>query len=77
MNESDRQELARYGVATVYEAAGRTGLIDIPLVQLIPGSRVAGPARTVRCANTCPASRAAACTAWVRTPRNGRLRAGS
>ena len=49
MNESDRQELARYGVATVYEAAGRTGLIDTPLVQLIPGSRVAGPARTVRC----------------------------
>ena len=49
MNESDRKELARYGVATVYEAAGRTGLIDIPLVQLIPGSRVAGPARTVLC----------------------------
>jgi 4-hydroxy-4-methyl-2-oxoglutarate aldolase len=49
MNESDRQELARYGVATVYEAVGRTGLIDIPLVQLIPGSRAAGPARTVRC----------------------------
>ena len=49
MNERDRQELPRYGVATVYEAAGRTGLIDIPLVQLIPGSRVAGPARTVRC----------------------------
>jgi 4-hydroxy-4-methyl-2-oxoglutarate aldolase len=49
MNEIDRQELARYGVATVYEAAGRTGLIDIPLVQLILGSRVAGPARTVRC----------------------------
>jgi 4-hydroxy-4-methyl-2-oxoglutarate aldolase len=49
MNESDRKELAHYGVATVYEAAGRTGLIDIPLVQLIPGSRVAGPARTVRC----------------------------
>ena len=49
MNEIDRQELARYVVATVYEAAGRTGLIDIPLVQLILGSRVAGPARTVRC----------------------------
>jgi 4-hydroxy-4-methyl-2-oxoglutarate aldolase len=49
MNESDMHELARYGVATVYEAAGRTGLIDIPLVQLIAGSRVAGPARTVRC----------------------------
>jgi len=49
MNKSDINELARYGVATVYEAAGRTGLIDIPLVQLIPASRVAGPARTVRC----------------------------
>lgn len=49
MNESDLNELARYGVATVYEAAGRTGLIDIPLLQLIPGSRVAGRVRTVRC----------------------------
>ena len=49
MNESELNELAHYGVATVYEAAGRTGLIDIPLIQLIPGSRVAGPARTVRC----------------------------
>ena len=49
MNESDMHELARYGLATVYEAAGRTGLIDIPLAQLIAGSRVAGPARTVRC----------------------------
>jgi 4-hydroxy-4-methyl-2-oxoglutarate aldolase len=42
-------ELAELGVATVYEAAGRTGLIDVELTQLIPGSRVAGPARTVRC----------------------------
>src|SRR5215472_7530494 len=49
MNKNDIQELARYGVATAYEAAGRTGLIDIPLLQLIPGSRVAGRARTVRC----------------------------
>ena len=49
MNESERNELARYGVATVYEAAGRTGLLDIPLMQLLPGSRVAGAARTVRC----------------------------
>ena len=49
MNASDINELARYGVATVYEAAGRTGLIDIPLVQLIAGSRVAGRACTVRC----------------------------
>jgi 4-hydroxy-4-methyl-2-oxoglutarate aldolase len=37
------------GVATVYEASGREGLIDVPLIQLLPGSRVAGPARTVLC----------------------------
>src|SRR5579863_7952185 len=49
MNESNINELTGYGVATVYEAAGRTGLIDIPLLQLIAGSRVAGPARTIRC----------------------------
>lgn len=43
-------ELARLGSATVYEASGREGLIDVDLRQLIPGSRAAGPARTVRCA---------------------------
>jgi 4-hydroxy-4-methyl-2-oxoglutarate aldolase len=37
------------GVATVYEASGREGLIDIPLIQIIPDSRVAGPARTALC----------------------------
>jgi 4-hydroxy-4-methyl-2-oxoglutarate aldolase len=42
-------EFARLGSATVYEASGREGLIDIPLVQVVPGSRVAGPARPVRC----------------------------
>jgi 4-hydroxy-4-methyl-2-oxoglutarate aldolase len=42
-------ELARLGTATVYEASGRRGLIDASLVQLVPGSRAAGPARTVRC----------------------------
>jgi 4-hydroxy-4-methyl-2-oxoglutarate aldolase len=42
-------ELAELGSATVYEAAGREGLIDLDLHQLIPGSRAAGPARTVRC----------------------------
>src|ERR1700760_2138888 len=42
-------ELARLGVATVYEAAGRQGLIDADLVQVVPGSRCAGPARTVLC----------------------------
>lgn len=37
------------GSATVYEAAGRAGLVDAAFVQIVPGSRVAGPARTVRC----------------------------
>jgi 4-hydroxy-4-methyl-2-oxoglutarate aldolase len=41
--------LARLGTATVYEASGRRGLIDVPLVQIVLGSRAAGPARTVRC----------------------------
>jgi 4-hydroxy-4-methyl-2-oxoglutarate aldolase len=43
-------ELARLGSATVFEASGREGLVDLDLHQVIPGSRVAGPARTVRCA---------------------------
>jgi 4-hydroxy-4-methyl-2-oxoglutarate aldolase len=42
-------DLARLGSATVYEASGREGLVDLALHQLIPGSRAAGPARTVRC----------------------------
>jgi 4-hydroxy-4-methyl-2-oxoglutarate aldolase len=42
-------ELARLGSATVYEAGGRRGYIDCDLHQIVPGSRVAGPARTVRC----------------------------
>ncbi|HJS29507.1 MAG TPA: 4-carboxy-4-hydroxy-2-oxoadipate aldolase/oxaloacetate decarboxylase [Anaerolineales bacterium] len=44
-----RRTAAGFGVATVYEASGREGLIDIPLIQIIPGSRAAGPARTVLC----------------------------
>lgn len=43
-------ELARLGTATVYEASGRQGLLEVDLIQVIAGSRVAGPARTVRCA---------------------------
>ena len=42
-------ELAELGSATVYEAAGREGLVDETFVQVVPGSRAAGPARTVRC----------------------------
>ena len=43
-------ELGELGSATVFEASGREGLIDLDLHQVIPGSRAAGPARTVRCA---------------------------
>jgi 4-hydroxy-4-methyl-2-oxoglutarate aldolase len=42
-------ELARLGTATVHEAAGRAQIVDVPLIQVVPGSRAAGPARTVRC----------------------------
>ena len=42
-------ELARLGAATVYEASGRRGLVDVELRQIVPGSRACGPARTVRC----------------------------
>ena len=43
-------DLARLGSATVYEGGGRGGFVDADLVQVVPGSRAAGPARTVRCA---------------------------
>ena len=42
-------ELAQLGSATVHEAAGRAPFVDVPLVQVLPGSHAAGPARTVRC----------------------------
>ena len=45
------EELARLGVATVHEAQGKTGLVDIPLLQVVPGTRVAGRARTALCGN--------------------------
>ena len=43
------EELAALGSATVYEASGREGLIDLPLIQIVSGSTAAGPARTVAC----------------------------
>jgi 4-hydroxy-4-methyl-2-oxoglutarate aldolase len=49
MTTSDIPRFSELGVATVYEASGREGLIDIPLIQVIPSSRVAGPARTALC----------------------------
>jgi 4-hydroxy-4-methyl-2-oxoglutarate aldolase len=47
---SASEELARLGSATVYEGGGRGRFVNADLVQVVPGSRVAGPARTVRCA---------------------------
>ena len=41
--------LAGFGTATVCEAAGGEGIVDVDLKQVIPGSRAAGPARTVLC----------------------------
>ena len=50
MNENEKiARLAEIGTATVYEASGRQGLIDLPLIQVVPKSRVAGKARTVLC----------------------------
>src|SRR4051794_34132580 len=42
-------ELARLGTATVYEAAGREGLLDLDLVRVVPESAAAGLARPVMC----------------------------
>lgn len=49
MNPEQLMRLSELGVATIYEASGQEGLIDIPLIQLIAKSRAAGPARTVQC----------------------------
>ena len=49
MNTNGIARLGELGVATVYEASGREGLIDISLRQIIPNSRVAGPARIALC----------------------------
>ena len=49
VNEDVYTRFAALGVATVYEAAGRAGLIDVPLIQVVPQTSAAGPARTVAC----------------------------
>jgi 4-hydroxy-4-methyl-2-oxoglutarate aldolase len=49
MSPTVYEELAELGSATVYEAGGRRGYVDTDLTQVIPGSRAAGPARTVSC----------------------------
>jgi 4-hydroxy-4-methyl-2-oxoglutarate aldolase len=49
MTDEAIAELAALGSATVYEAGGRGGYVDLDLIQILAGSRVAGPARTVKC----------------------------
>ena len=49
MTKDELIRLSELGVATIYEASGQEGLMDAPLIQLLPGSRVAGPARTALC----------------------------
>lgn len=44
---TDFEELASMGVSTLYEAAGRRGLVDVALHRIVGGA-AAGPARTVR-----------------------------
>ncbi|HEX6725262.1 MAG TPA: 4-carboxy-4-hydroxy-2-oxoadipate aldolase/oxaloacetate decarboxylase [Gaiella sp.] len=46
---TDYAAVAALGVATIHEAAGRVGIVDLPLTRVVPGSRVAGPARTALC----------------------------
>jgi 4-hydroxy-4-methyl-2-oxoglutarate aldolase len=42
-------ELARLGSSTVYEADGQASQVDADFFRVLPGSRAAGPARTVVC----------------------------
>jgi 4-hydroxy-4-methyl-2-oxoglutarate aldolase len=45
----DLDALASYGVATVHEASGRTGILGPDLVARVPGSRIAGSVVTAVC----------------------------
>jgi 4-hydroxy-4-methyl-2-oxoglutarate aldolase len=49
VTDNRMRELAEAGVATVYEAYGRRGLIEGPWDVVSPGRSVAGPARTAVC----------------------------
>jgi 4-hydroxy-4-methyl-2-oxoglutarate aldolase len=43
MTDDPIAELAAVGSATVYEAGGRRGYVDLDLIQILAGSRAAAP----------------------------------
>lgn len=45
--QTSYEEMARFGTATIFDASGQNGLVDLDLIQVVPGSRTAGPARTL------------------------------
>jgi 4-hydroxy-4-methyl-2-oxoglutarate aldolase len=47
--DDQMEELARLGSSTVYEADGQASQVDADFIRIVPGSRAAGPARTVVC----------------------------
>jgi len=49
MTPDDLTRLSELGVATAYEAAGREGLLDLPLIQLLPAAARPAP-RAPSCA---------------------------
>jgi len=49
MHASPESAAAAYGVSTMFEAAGRSGLVDLDLIAHLPHAKVAGRARTVLC----------------------------
>ncbi len=43
------RKAASFGVSTMFEANGRTGLVDLDLIAHLPTAKIAGRARTVFC----------------------------
>ncbi|GAC1348760.1 MAG: 4-carboxy-4-hydroxy-2-oxoadipate aldolase/oxaloacetate decarboxylase [Vulcanimicrobiaceae bacterium] len=49
MQKAMLEAAAAYGVSTMFEAAGKCGLVDLELIAHLPAAKVAGRARTVMC----------------------------
>ena len=49
MKEDLIQQFRKYTAATIYEAAGKLGGMEPHIRSIVPGSRMAGPAFTVKC----------------------------